>query len=661
MPHTTVNPCLTAALDYLHRGWSPLVLCPPDHSRTGDYHRSHCQKPGKCPMSEWKAYQTQQPKEKAVRLLFNRYPAANVGVVMGGPGRLVGLDVDSAAGEQLLLQWSHGDIPQTYAFSTPAGGHRLIYSVPEGIDLPIKPFKVDGPKEALRILGKGSQTVMPPSTGANGTNYAWLEGYTPDDIPLAECPVWLIERLMNPPSEQPPNIPRPSTNGVHTPPIRIIERARAYLAACEPAIAGQGGHNQLWKICVKLIKGFHLDEHTALDLLTDYNATCQPPWSEAELRHKLADASAPGVSSADLTERTSPTPRTPKTLRTPTHTGRPEIPATVVHLHAVVPKQIEWLWQNWIPLGKLSVLDGDPDLGKSTVLLDLAARITTTGMMPNGTQGVSGPVLICSAEDGIEDTILPRLHVAQADVTRVKCITEVDNVPLCFPMHCQKLEDEIARISAKLVIIDPLTAYLDVDTRSDQEIRRALHPLAKLAERQRCAVIYLRHLNKGNGTKALYRGGGSIAIIGAARSGMLVARDPDNASVRIFAHTKHNLAPEQKSLTYELEYLPDHGACRVHWTGESDKKADDLLIVISDEDREEKEDDISKIEQAKMWLADYLADAPKSVKLCHSQAAPLKFNERLLRRAAKALGILFFKANGEWQWRLPPEDAQEAI
>ena len=98
-----------------------------------------------------------------------------------------------------------------------------------------------------------------------------------------------------------------------------------------------------------------------------------------------------------------------------------------------------------------------------------------------------------------------------------------------------------------------------------------------MAERRRCAVVYLRHLNKGTGTKAMYRGGGSIAIIGAARAGLLVALDPDNDQRRILAQTKHNLGPAMPSLCYYLDFVHDHGVCKVSWAGTSPLKADDLL------------------------------------------------------------------------------------
>jgi RecA-family ATPase len=176
-----------------------------------------------------------------------------------------------------------------------------------------------------------------------------------------------------------------------------------------------------------------------------------------------------------------------------------------------------------------------------------------------------------------------------------------------------------------------------------------------VAQRRRCAVVYLRHLNKSNGTKAIYRGGGSIAIIGAARSGMLVARDPDDETgkLKVLAHTKHNLSAEQPSLTYQLEYVEALGVCRLQWQGESAKKADDLLAVLTEEQKEEKEQAQSKLDQACQWLHDFLAEGPQPVKLCHQEAVKLGIARRTLERAAKQIESVFVKEDGEWSWRLP--------
>ena len=330
-------------------------------------------------------------------------------------------------------------------------------------------------------------------------------------------------------------------------------------------------------------------------------------------------------------------------------------PLPTLKLSQVQKKPVEWLWPGYVPLGKLTVLDGDPDLGKSTLLLDLAARISTHGVMPDGKQGVCGGVLLLSAEDGVlEDmSILPRLLAAWANVERIEVKNEAgqDRHPPVIPLDLPEIEEDLKRSDARLLLIDTLTAFLAVDTRSDQEVRRALHPLKLIAERCRCAVIYLRHLNKGTSTKAMYRGGGSIAIIGAARAGLLVAKDSDDGR-NVLAQTKHNLGPEMPSLTYEL-VLTEYDVCRIVWTGTSPKRADELLQAPATmAARAEEEEAKSKLELAREWLADFLNEGPRPVKVCHAEAGKVGITKQTLQRAAAVLVGKPKMSEGVWYWSL---------
>ena len=206
----------------------------------------------------------------------------------------------------------------------------------------------------------------------------------------------------------------------------------------------------------------------------------------------------------------------------------------VVRLADVQPERIEWLWPGYLPLGKVVVLDGDPGVGKSTVCLDVAARVSTGSPMPDGSPGTKGAVMVLSAEDGLADTIRPRLDAAQADPAQVITVTQIgegpEARPVSIPGDLRVIEAVIAEHEVKLVIVDVLMAYLagEVNAHRDQDIRRALHVLSGVAERRGCCVIILRHLNKSGGANALYRGGGSIGIVGAARAAFMCGRDPDD-------------------------------------------------------------------------------------------------------------------------------------
>lgn len=198
----------------------------------------------------------------------------------------------------------------------------------------------------------------------------------------------------------------------------------------------------------------------------------------------------------------------------------------VVRLADVTPERVSWLWPGRLPAGKLVVLDGDPAVGKSTLALSISATVTTGGRWPDGTRCAHlGDVVLLSAEDGLADTVRPRLDAAGADVTRVHAAQGYPD-PECpgtlVPptlADVAGLRELVMRVGARLLVVDVLMAYLPggTDAHKDQHVRRILSRLATMADETGCTVLVLRHLSKGVGGSPLYRGGGSIGIIGAAR------------------------------------------------------------------------------------------------------------------------------------------------
>jgi len=252
----------------------------------------------------------------------------------------------------------------------------------------------------------------------------------------------------------------------------------------------------------------------------------------------------------------------------------------------VEPAAVRWLWPGYVPLGKLAFLDGDPGLGKSLITLDLAARVTRGRPMPDGGRSdLTGPasVIILAAEDDAGDTIVPRLVAAGADLSRVVLWEAVpdanggDTLPE-FPTDAGLLLHLILEHRAALVVVDPVMAHLadHVDTRSDQQVRRALLPLKEAAEQTDAAVLCVRHLNKTPGGNPLYRGGGSIAFIGLARAGLMVGPDPDDETRHVLASTKSNLGPRPASLAYRVVADAD-GVPSIRWEGTVSLTARDLL------------------------------------------------------------------------------------
>jgi hypothetical protein len=312
----------------------------------------------------------------------------------------------------------------------------------------------------------------------------------------------------------------------------------------------------------------------------------------------------------------------------------PPAAVTSVRLSTVRARPVEWLWPGWLPLGKLCDLSGDPGLSKSTLLLDLAARVSTTGLMPDGAPGISGGVCIMSAEDGLEDTILPRLRAAGADLSKIGFFEEYNRKPLLIPDHLDRIEVRLRDYDARLLLIDPLMAYL-AQSGSDQEIRQCLHPLKLLAERLRCTVTWLRHMSKRGGVKAIYRGSGHVSIIGAARSGLIVGVDPNDPAVRVLAQAKNNLAPKQPSLTYTLAKVDELDSCRIVWGERSELTADDLCETVSRKEREQRENAKSRLDLALEFLTESLRDGPRVVEELKEEAKVLGLSWHAVRRAVK--------------------------
>jgi hypothetical protein len=320
----------------------------------------------------------------------------------------------------------------------------------------------------------------------------------------------------------------------------------------------------------------------------------------------------------------------------------------------VQPEPVRWLWPGRIPLGKLTLLDGDPGLGKSTLALDLAARLSTGQSMPDGTEcdldGPAGTVLL-TAEDGLADTVRPRLDAAGADCTRIvalRFVLDADGEEQ-WPnvRNIEAIEEAVEAVGARLVVIDPLMAYLgDADSHRDQQVRVALAELADLAERTGVAVIAIRHLRKSAAESALYRGGGSIGLIAAARAAHLVAPDPAHPDeYRILAPLKMNLAKPLPALRFVLHQVG--GVARVIWEGEASYSAEDLLAPAGTQDR-------PALAEAVEFRQAELAEGPRAVRDLTSEAKTLGISVPTLRRAKGELKAKACKQGfeGGWTWEL---------
>jgi putative DNA primase/helicase len=232
------------------------------------------------------------------------------------------------------------------------------------------------------------------------------------------------------------------------------------------------------------------------------------------------------------------------------------------------PTRVKWLWDRRIPRGKLTLICGDPGLGKSTAMIDIAARLTVGRDLPDDdTTHSPCSVLFLSAEDDPEDTTLPRFMAAGGDTKRAMVLTAVrervqsDNgkevdLPLSLDIHLGAIEEAITTHQVALLIIDPLTAFLgDTNSFTDADVRSVLMPLSKLAERLDVAIVLIMHLNKSTTQAAIYRPGGSIAFVAAARAAHVIADDPEDFTgrTRLFLPLKGNLSVRASGLRFLLD------------------------------------------------------------------------------------------------------------
>jgi putative DNA primase/helicase len=302
-------------------------------------------------------------------------------------------------------------------------------------------------------------------------------------------------------------------------------------------------------------------------------------------------------------------------------------------------RPVAWLWPGRLPLGRVVMFEGDPGLGKSLVTLDLCARLSTGRPFPDGQPG-PGPAsaIILNAEDNPDDTIRPRLEALGADLASLFILDPepLDAAePLRLPSQVGFLDGALGRTGARLVILDPITAFLDpgVHPNNDQSVRRTLLPLARLADKHQCVILLVRHLNKSGSKQATYRGSGAISFISACRSGWLFARDPHDPRRCILAEIKNNLAPPQPSLVCTIS-TQEGAPPTVTWAGTSPLTADQVLAAsghgpLPDWPRSRAGD----------FLERFLRDGPRTSREVWEAAQEEGHAERTLIRAKEDLDI----------------------
>lgn len=319
---------------------------------------------------------------------------------------------------------------------------------------------------------------------------------------------------------------------------------------------------------------------------------------------------------------------------------KPEEDLKIICMEDIQRQEVEWLWYPYIPYGKITIIQGDPGEGKTTFVLNLAAKLSMGTLFE---EKLTNPVNIIyqSAEDGLADTIKPRLEEAGADCTRILVI---DDKEKSLTMDDDRLERAITETGAKVLILDPIQAYLGggVDMNRANEARDMTKKLGQIATRTGCAIILIGHMNKAGGSKAAYRGIGSIDFFAVARSVLLVARVAEQENIRIVAQIKNNLAEEGKPLAFERR------KDEFRYIGNYDITVDELLGGYSKS---------NKLQQAKQLIKGlYGENVTISSNEIEDRAGAMGISKRTMDMAKKELHIKSKRLGDSWYWDLSKQE-----
>jgi len=350
----------------------------------------------------------------------------------------------------------------------------------------------------------------------------------------------------------------------------------------------------------------------------------------------------------------------PSEIRQATNGHTPDVPGglgpVVVTLAGVEREEVDWLWSGRLARGRLTCLMGDPGSGKSWITGAIATAISKGEALPGETERTDpADALFLCAEDGLADTVRPRLEDMGADLTKIHVLTAVRG--LDGKEHHPSLVDNLGDLERALVerpcallVIDPINAYLgsQLDTHRDAALRGAIAPVAALCERLGVACVFVLHLTKSGRDRALYRGQGSIAYTAAARVVLLAGANPESPEERAVVWVKGNLTEPPPSIGYEIS------EGRFYWRGESDLTAGQLLAPDVDTGKQ------SALKEAEAFLLDALADGPRPAREVEREADNMGVSARTLRRARRDSGVRAIPLHlvgkrgvQSWTWALP--------
>jgi KaiC/GvpD/RAD55 family RecA-like ATPase len=600
---------LKAALKYAERGWQVFPLHTPTKSGCSCRNRD-CTSSGKHPRTR-NGLKDATTDVRKITAWWKQWPDANIGIVTGQESGLCVLDVDGDAGIQALLELKQErGVPETLRSLTgriDAQGNRVgrhyYFSLPKEMTLRNSAGKLGN---GLDVRGAGGYVVAPPSLHASRLCYEWESAETA----LAEAPSWLgIESASM----------RPTLELVNTPSNAIPNGQRnSTLTSLAGAMRGQGSSTPAIERA----------------LLEDNRQRCTPPLPEDEIRRIAASVG-----------QYAPRAR----MKKPASARRPDL----VRLSDVQAQPVSWLWEPYIPLEMITVLSGDPGVGKTFLSLAIAASITRGETLMTNSPATASNVLYLTLENSPAHVLRPRFDAQQGTASRLFVLQgtlyldgETEKRGSISLADIDQLEAAIREANARLVVIDPLQSFLGagVDLHRSNETRPILDGLSKLAEKLKCAVLIVRHLSKGQSGRAVHRGLGSIDITGAARSELIAAPHPEDPKRRIMAHAKSNLGKFGGSLEFKIG---DEG--RLIWCGASDLTANELLAP------ESTSEEGSALEEAKDFLKEALSVGARLTREIQEEATATGISKATLRRAQKALNVMKRPVGfgGGWMLELP--------
>ena len=305
---------------------------------------------------------------------------------------------------------------------------------------------------------------------------------------------------------------------------------------------------------------------------------------------------------------------------------------------------VRWLWYPFIAIGKITLLQGDPGDGKSTMMMNLIAELSTGGASPNG-QAFGRPqrVIYQCSEDGVSDTIKPRLEKCGADCQNIAFINE--EVHSGLTLDDERIREAIQNFQPRLVVIDPIQAYLGSD--SDLQIagraRKLMHRLSLWASTYDCAVVLIGHLNKKEGSKGLYRSLGSIDVVAAARSVLQVERDPEDTNIRVVTQIKNSLGPSDAVIRFEIRPQTGFSWISVDTVPMIEKKTEPPVFD-------------TKMEKAAYLIKETLSRGDVPSNEMYEKLETEGISHRTAEDTRKSMGIRCYRKMKQWYWSIKPQE-----